>query len=116
MLHAHPQHLGEYSINWINCLLEEEFWYMVGLERFQYLQPTSMVYHTIDAAELPPLHCKVRPLPDKKLDVAKSAFSEMEAAGKSSAILIPCGQVLYTWFGRRSAPGTPAGTIGCSID
>ena len=70
---------GEYFINRIQRLLEEEFPDVAGLQPFDHSQSTSKVYHSVDTADTAPIHCKVQPLSDEKLTAAK-AFAEMEAA------------------------------------
>ena len=61
--------------------LKEELHNIAGYEPFQHPPPASRVYHTVDIADTAPIHCKVRPLSDKKLAAAKAAFAKMEAAG-----------------------------------
>ena len=55
---------GEYSINRIQRLLEEEFPDVAGLQPFDHPPPASRVYHSVDTADTAPIHCKVRPLTD----------------------------------------------------
>ena len=72
---------GEYSINRIQRILEHEFPDVAGLQEFESPPPASRIYHSVDTADAPPLHCKVRPLNEEKLAAAKAAFADMEAAG-----------------------------------
>ena len=72
---------GEFSINRIHRLLKEELPDIAGLEPFYHPPPPSRVYHCVETADTATIHCKVRPLSDKKLTAAKDAFAEMEAAG-----------------------------------
>ena len=64
---------GEYSLNRIHRLLEDEFPDVAGLQPFDHPPPAAQ-----DTANTAPIHCKVRPLSDEKLSAAKIAFAEME--------------------------------------
>ena len=66
---------GDFSINRIHCLLEEEFFDVAGYKPFQHQPPASMVYHLVDTDDTAPIHCKVRPLLEEKLAAAKAAFT-----------------------------------------
>ena len=72
---------GEYSLNRIHRLLEDEFPDVAGVQPFDHLPPAAQVYHSVDTADTTPIHCKVRPLSNEKLSAAKAAFAKMEAAG-----------------------------------
>ena len=56
-LHVLSAHEGEYSINRLHRLLEEEFRDVAGYEPFVYPLPTSRVYHAVDTGDSLPLHC-----------------------------------------------------------
>ena len=51
---------GDFSINRIHRLLEEEFCDFAGYQPFQHPAPPSRVYHTVDTANTAPIHCKWR--------------------------------------------------------
>ena len=55
---------GEYSINRIQPLHEEEFPDVAGLQPFDHPPPAAQVYHSVDTADTAPIHCKVRSLSD----------------------------------------------------
>ena len=74
---------GEFSINRIHRLLQEEFRDVAGLEPFDHPMLASRVYHSGDTADTAPIHCKVRPLSDEKLTAAKLLSLKWRSQGSS---------------------------------
>ena len=101
---------GEYSLNRIHCLLEDEFPDVAGLQPFNHPPPAAQVYHSVDTADTTPIHCKVRPLSDEKLTAAKAAFAEMEAAGVIHRSSSPWSSPLHM-VRKKDADGDPAAII-----
>ena len=49
---------GEYSLNRIHRLLEDEFPDVAGLQPFDHPPPAAQVYHSVDTNDTAPIHCK----------------------------------------------------------
>ena len=72
---------GEFSVNRLQRLLEDEFPDVAGLQPFDHHPPEARVYLAVDTADVSPIHSKVRPLSEEKLAAAKAAFLDMETRG-----------------------------------
>ena len=72
---------GEYSLNRIHRLLEDEFPDVAGLQPFNHPPPAAQVYHSVDTADTAPIHLGLQSIVTLITRLYYFQFSMMDLSG-----------------------------------